>query len=233
MNVKIKESPESIPKREIVYKRLRRQIYSGYLLPGSRLIELDLAEQFGVSRTIIREVIKQLAVEGLVELVPYKGATVAKMSVKDLEEIYRIQQDLEGLAAYLATRRLTEEQIRQLERIHRSSMEVADGDVVSWQQWNTRFHRIFLDHCGNRRLRKLVENHSDYFARYWFLLLSSPGVIERNIQVHQRIIDAVKKRKPLLVRYLMEKHLGEGVDRLLEIIRKTYPSIFLEVEEIG
>lgn len=211
-------------KRDYVYKTLKKQISSGYLVPGTRLIELDLAADYQVSRTIIREVIKQLSVEGLVDLVPYKGAAVAKTSIKDLEEIYRIQQDLEGLAACLATPHLSEGQIAELEKIHQASKEHIHGDVGEWQKWNTRFHRIFLESCGNGRLLKLVQSHRDQFARYWFLLLSIPGLIEGYIGEHERIIEAVKARKPVLVRFLMEKHIEGAAGQLLEMIRKAYPS---------
>jgi DNA-binding GntR family transcriptional regulator len=211
-------------KRDLAYKTLKRQIYSGYLMPGRRLIELDLARDLVVSRTIIREVIKQLALEGLVELAPYKGATVVRTSITDLEEIYTIQQDLEGLAAYLATSRLSERQVEELERIHRSSQEHPSGDVVGWQKWNTKFHRTFVDHCGNQRLIKLVEGHRDQFARYWFLVVSIPGCIQKNIQEHERITEAVRAQDPGLVRQLMERHVGDGARQLLEIIRSAHPS---------
>jgi DNA-binding GntR family transcriptional regulator len=218
-----KAQGDHLPKREQVYTTLRKQIYSGYLMPGSRLIELDLAERFGVSRTIIREVIKQLALEGLVEVVPYKGASVARMSFRDLEELYTIQKDLEGLAAYLATKRLTDQHIEELERIHHLSQDLPEGDVNGWQKFNRKFHRIFLDNCGNQKLVQLIENHRDHFARYWFLLLSSPGTIRNNIGEHASILDAVKRRKPLLVRNRMERHLGGGLRKILEILQSLYP----------
>lgn len=213
-------------KRDIVYKALKKEIISGYMMPGSRLIELDLAERHRVSRTIIREVTKQLAAEGMIDLVPYKGATVAKMSIRDLEEMYCIQQDLEGLAAYLATTRITKKQVTQLERMHKASREHAPDDVEGWQRWNTRFHRTLIENCGNRRLIKLVESHQDQFARYWFLLLSIPGRIDESIREHEKILAAVKAGKPDRVRAHMEKHFSGASHKLLDIIRNVYPSSF-------
>lgn len=208
-------------KRDAVYKVLKRQICSGYLPPGSRLIEMDLAARYRTSRTTLREVIKQLAGEGLVELVPFKGAAVARMSAKDIEDLYKIQQDLEGLAAYLATQRMGEQQMDELLRIHQIANRHTTKDVQQWQRWNTRFHKVFLEHCGNKRLLKLVENHRDQFARYWFIVLSIPGCIQENMIEHERIIQAVRARKPILVRYLMEKHIGGGAKRLLQILRNA------------
>lgn len=216
---------ENQTKRDVVYKALKKEINSGYLMPGTRLIELDLAGRFSVSRTIVREVMKQLAAEGIVDLVPYKGGTVAKTSIKDLEEMYRIQQDLEGLAAFLATPRLTRKQIAEMERIHQSSRE-SSWDVAQWQRWNTRFHRVLIANCGNRRLVRLVESHQGQFARYWFLLLSIPGRIDESIREHEKILAAVKAGEPDRVRALMEGHFESSSKRLLEIVRNVYPSSF-------
>ena len=216
----------NMTKRDAVYKALKKAINSGYLMPGTRLIEVDLAGQYGVSRTIIREVMKQLAAEGIIELIPYKGGAVAKASATDLEEIYRIQQDLEGLAAYLAAKRLTKKQIAELEHIHEASKQQGRDDVNGWQKWNTRFHRTLIDNCGNRRLMRLVKNHEDQFARYWFLLLSIPGRIEESIREHEQILGALKRQKPEEVRALMERHFEGASGKLLEIIRNVYPSSF-------
>jgi DNA-binding GntR family transcriptional regulator len=168
---------------------------------------------------------KQLASEGIVELVPYKGGTVARTSITELEETYRIQQDLEGLAAYLATPRLTRKHIAELERIHQASRD-SNRDVAQWQRWNTRFHRALLENCGNRRLIKLVKGHQDQFARYWFLLLSIPGRIDESIAEHEKILAAVKAKEAARVRALMESHFEGSSKQLLEIIRNVYPSSF-------
>ena len=206
-------------KKELVYQTLKNQIYSGYLLPGTRLIELDLAKQFKVSRTIIRETINQLTIEGHVNVVPYKGATVTKMSVKDLEENYRIQQDLEGLATFLATERLTKQQIAKVKHICQSSKGYNYQDVAGWQKWNIRFHGILIENCGNQQLIRLVKNYRDQFTRYWFLVLSIPGTIEISVQEHDEITEAIEARKPDLARDLMEQHLGRGIRQIVEIYK--------------
>jgi len=217
---------ENRTKRDIVYTALKKEINSGYLMPGTRLIELELADRHTVSRTIIRESMKQLAAEGLVDLIPYKGAAVSKTSIKDLEEIYRIHQDLEGLAAYLATGRLTKKQIAELEHIHKSSKAHSHDDVAGWQKWNARFHRTMIDNCGNRRLVKLLKTHEIQFARYWFLLLSIPGRIEESIKEHAEIIAAVKAGEADRVRAVMERHFESASRKLLDIVRSIYPASF-------
>jgi DNA-binding GntR family transcriptional regulator len=214
---------ERKPKRDAAYDSLRNQILSGYLMPETRLIEAELAARFGTSRTIIREVIKKLSFEGLVNDVPYKGASVARVSLHEIEEIYRIHQDLEGLAAYLATPNLSEGHIDELQRMN-EAMEQISEDVVQWQRCNRQFHRVFLENCGNRRLVKLIEIHRDQFARYWFLVLSITGSREASVAQHNEIISAVRDRNTVRVRYLMEKHISEGAKKVMDVIKRAYPS---------
>lgn len=94
-------------RREIVYRDLEKQILSGSLLPGSRLVESTLAKKLQVSQTIIREVLQQLELEGFPRIIPNKGTEVVRLSVKDIEEILDIQTALEGLAAVLAARKIS------------------------------------------------------------------------------------------------------------------------------
>lgn len=210
-------------KTQVANDSLRNEILSGYLMPETRLIEAELAVRFGTSRTIIREVIKRLSFEGLVNEVPYKGASVARLSLREIEETYRIHQDLEGLAAYLATPNLSEDHIDELQRIN-EAMEQISEDVVQWQRCNRQFHRVLLENCGNRRLVRLIETHRDQFARYWFLVLSIPGVRETSVAQHNEIISAVRDRNTVHVRYLMEKHISEGARRVMDVIKRVYPS---------
>jgi DNA-binding GntR family transcriptional regulator len=210
-------------KTQVAYDSLRNEILSGYLMPETRLIEAELAARFGTSRTIIREVIKKLSFEGLANEVPYKGASVARLSLREIEETYRIHQDLEGLATYLATPNLSESNIDELQRLN-EAMEQISEDVVQWQRCNRQFHRVFLENCGNRRLVRLIEIHRDQFARYWFLALSIPGVREASVALHNEIISAVRDRNTVRVRYLMEKHINEGAKRVMDVIKRAYPS---------
>ena len=214
--------PESL--KEMAYHQLKGQIFSGYRRPGERLIEMDLSKELHVSRTIVREVIKQLAVEEVVQVVPFKGATVARMSIQDIDEIYTIQRDLEGLATYLAIKNFDRAHIEELERVHSASKAGRPRDALAWQKLNTRFHRAFLDHCGNSRLLRLVEGQNLQFARYWFLILSIPGRIEKSIEEHEKILCAARERRPVLGRYAMERHLRSATRDLLEFLRRIQPA---------
>ena len=112
------------PLRELVFETLREAIASGRLKPGQRLMELQLAEDLGVSRTPVREAIRQLELEGLVVMVPRKGAYVAELSLRDMAEVFEMRAALDGLAAALAAERITEEEIDFLERC---LLEISDA----------------------------------------------------------------------------------------------------------
>jgi DNA-binding GntR family transcriptional regulator len=209
--------------KEKAYLQLERDIYSGYRRPGERLIEVDLARDLNVSRAVVREIIKQLSLKGLVEIVPYKGASVARMSIQEIEEVYVIQSALEGLAVHLAIRKFTKKEIDELEMVHEESKKNMPGDALSWQRLNTRFHRTFLENCGNTKLLELVEGNNIKFARYWFLILSIPGRIEKSIDEHEKILMATKRKSPISGRYAMERHIRSSTNDLIEFLRKMEP----------
>ena len=104
------------PLRELVFESLREAIIQGKLGPGERLMEIQLAEEMGVSRTPVREAIRKLELEGLVVMIPRKGAYVAGLSLKDIADVFEIRRALEGLAAELASERATDEELEQMER---------------------------------------------------------------------------------------------------------------------
>ena len=209
------------PLREIVYRDLKKQILSGSLLPGSRLVESALAEKLKVSRTVIREVIKQLELEGLVRIIPYKGTEVARFSLEDIEEIYTIQAALEGMAAELAAKNMTGAELRELRRLQGRVRNAIRKDPVEWQKMNVGFHQFFIERCGNRRLRNLIKNHRDQFARYWRIILSIPGQREKNTADHEKILKAVEKGDSLKVRLAMEDHILQAASNLVQFLARN------------
>lgn len=208
------------PLRETIYGDLRRQILSGRLLPGSRLVESSLAESLKVSRTVIREVIKQLELEGLVKITPYKGTEVSRLSIQDIEELYVIQAALEGLAGGLAAQKMTKEDIQQLRSVHERLKKNVRKDPGEWQKLNIAFHQFFIDKCENRRLRGLIKNHRDQFARYWRIILSIPGQQERSNDDHEKILKALNRGEPLKVRLALEEHIGQSARNLTTFLEK-------------
>ena len=113
------------PLREMVYEELKMQILKGSIIPGTRMMEVELAEEMGVSRTPIREAIRKLEKEGLVTIEPRRGAYASMISTEDMVEILEVRQDLEGLAAYFAADRMTKSQMEELKRGGMSGDEIA------------------------------------------------------------------------------------------------------------
>jgi len=208
------------PLRETVYRGLKKQILSGQLAPGTRLIESSLAAEMKASRTVIREVIKQLELEGFVRITPYKGTEVIRFSLQDIAEIYAIQAALEGMAAALAAQRMDRKELEELRRIQKQLCRSIHQDAAAWQKLNVRFHQFFLERSANRRLQNLIKNHRDQFARYWRIILSIPGQRERNTKDHEKILQALGKRNPLKVRLAMEAHIQQAADHLTAFLQK-------------
>jgi DNA-binding GntR family transcriptional regulator len=208
------------PLRETIYADLRRQVLSGRLLPGSRLVESSLAASLKVSRTVIREVIQQLELEGLVKITPYKGTEVSRLSLQNIEELYVIQAALEGLASGLAAQEMKKEDLRQLQSVHERLKKSVQSDPGEWQKLNINFHQFFIDKCGNQRLHGLIKNHRDQFARYWRIILSIPGQREKSNEDHEKILKALGRGEPLKVRLAMEEHIGQSARNLTTFLEK-------------
>ena len=125
---------EYLPLRDVVFNTLRQAILKGELEPGERLMEIQLADRLGVSRTPIREAIRKLELEGLVLMIPRKGAEVAKISEKSLRDVLEVRRSLEELAIELACQRMTEDDIKELEEAQeafRSAIQSADAMTLS------------------------------------------------------------------------------------------------------
>ena len=137
------------PLREMVYEELKMQILTGTIIPGTRMMEVELAEEMGVSRTPIREAIRKLEKEGLVTIEPRRGAYASQISTDDMVEILEVRQNMEGLAAFFAASRMKPEQMRELEEVSKKyNQAVADGNMQDMITYDTRFHRIIVESCN-------------------------------------------------------------------------------------
>jgi DNA-binding GntR family transcriptional regulator len=144
------------PLREIVYDQLKQQILTGQITPGTRMMEVDLARDMGVSRTPIREAIRKLEKEGLVIIEPRRGAYVSDISVKDMVDTLVVREDLEGLAGLLAAETITREELEELEEITTSySDAIAAGNMENIIHYDELFHRRIVEMTGNHTLIQL------------------------------------------------------------------------------
>ena len=144
---------EYLPLRDVVFNTLRQAILKGELAPGERLMEIQLAQKLGVSRTPIREAIRKLELEGLVLMIPRRGAEVARISEKSLKDVLEVRRSLEELAIELACQRMTEEDMQALEEAQKAFKAAIDqGDAMKIAETDEAYHDVIYHSTRNKRL---------------------------------------------------------------------------------
>lgn len=203
-----------------VYRILKARIIKGDLTQGGKLFEAKIAEQLGVSRTPVREAIKGLAAEGLVKMTPNQGVVVINVSIEDLQEVLQIRRVLEGLAAFVAAKKISQEEIAKLEEIiKKMSMIISKPkpDVVAYSELNAEFHNLILNACGNRRLMKICNNLSSSDHRFRIRSLrNNPGRLKYSLKEHQEIVEALKRKDPEQVDRLSQIHINNVLKNILD-----------------
>ena len=181
------------PLRDVVFENLRTAILEGNLKAGQRLMEVQLAEQLGVSRTPIREAIRKLELEGLVVMLPRKGAYVANMSFKDLIDVLEIRASLEGLAASLASERLRDEDIVELERVAKEfERSVRETDIDNVLKKDVEFHEKIFLMANNKKLYHLITSLWEQVHRFRVTYVSNYEASLSLVDEHNRILEAIK-----------------------------------------
>jgi DNA-binding GntR family transcriptional regulator len=210
------------PLREIVFESLREAIINGNLEPGERMMEIQLADEMGVSRTPVREAIRKLELEGFVVMIPRKGAYVAGISLKDIADVFEIRAALESLAAALAAERITEEELESLEC---SLVKVAEcteaDDLEALITVDTDFHDILYKASRNERLVQIVSNLREQIQRFRMTSLSQPGRMKDAMEEHRKLVEALSERNIELARTLAREHIEYAESSMLEVIRTT------------
>ena len=200
---------------EDVADRLREQIFSKQLAPGSWLDEQSLAEQLGISRTPMREAIKVLASEGLVTIKMRRGAYVTEVVRKDLEQIFTILSLLEGEAAREIANKATEEELNQLDYWHhRLEKAAADRDIEQFFEINGKFHELIQEIAGNRWMNGVIADLRKVLKLHRRDSLTSTGRLQNSLIEHRAILNALLKRDPVGAETAMRKHLARGLEAL-------------------
>jgi len=209
------------PLREIVFEHLREAIITGMLRPGERLMELQLAEDMGVSRTPVREAIRKLELEGLVIMVARRGAYVSDLSMRDIAETFEIRAALESLAAGLAADRITPEELEQLERTLVSIGEcIESSDIQEIVTLDEEFHSILFAASRNQRLSQIVSNLREQITRFRRTSLSTPGRFKGVFQEHKAIVEAISERNAPLAQALAKEHIENAEHSIMEWVRE-------------
>lgn len=211
------------PLRELVFEKLREAIVDGTLPSGERLMEVQLADDLGVSRTPVREAIRRLEMEGFVVMTPRKGAYVSGFSLKDITDVFEIREALEALAASLAAERISEEQITDLYR-HLELFEKAtvSHDVEEWVKLDTSFHAVIYTASQNERLVQMINNIMEKILRYRKMSLKPEERIKFAYKEHQDIVAALARRDREAARKAASIHINNAHISIVDILNNQY-----------
>ena len=197
-----------LPLRDVVFHTLREAILKGELKPGERLMELQLAAKLGVSRTPIREAIRMLEQEGLAVTVPRKGAEVAKMTEKDMEDVLVVRAALDGLAVELACDNITAEQLEQLQNAEKEfGACIQDCDLKKIAEADVEFHEVIYHATGNARLVTMLSNLREQMYRYRLEYIKDEDKRQILLLEHDKILKAVKMRHVEEAKEAMREHI--------------------------
>jgi DNA-binding GntR family transcriptional regulator len=197
-----------------VYQRLRSAILLGELRPNEPLIETDLAEHLGVSRTPIRESVQRLAADGLI-VARRRGWAVREQSATEIRHIYEVRAALEGYAARLAAERATDDEIRQLEALGSQGLDNVTDPAHNVVLANDAFHEMLVDTAHNPLLTELVRRSCQYYFNYRIAATYSHGQLQAAVADHQQLVAAVRERDGDLSEALARAHVAEGLSHVL------------------
>ena len=212
---------DELPLRDIVFLALREAIHSGKLLPGERLMEIPLSEQLGVSRTPVREAIRKLELEGLVHVIPRRGAVVAEITVSDLEDVLEVRAALERLAAVKACRNMTKEQLHRLKEMEAVFVDCTrKDDLKAIAQADVEFHEIISRSTGNHRLMQLLGNLREQIYRYRLELLKDRSTYGDLISEHEQIIAALEEGNEEKAEMAVKVHIENQKHAIIDSLNK-------------
>ena len=218
-NMKINEY---LPLRDIVFQTLRNAIITGELQPGERLMETQLAEKLGVSRTPIREAIRKLELEGLVVMVPRKGAQVAQFTEKDIQDVLEVRAALEALAARLACQRMDDRAFLKLQlAIAEYSYAAKSKDLEMMIEKDVEFHDIICNATQNDKLIQLFNNLKEQVNRYRITYLKNVEESETVEAEHLAILDALKNKNEDVASTLAAQHIYTQCDSIITDLVKS------------
>jgi DNA-binding GntR family transcriptional regulator len=201
------------PLYEDVAERLREQIFSHELAPGSWLDEQSLAAAYGISRTPMREAIKVLASEGLVTSKMNKGSYVTEVDRRDLEQIFTVLSLLEGQAAKETAINATEAQLTQLDDLHhRLEKAAADRDIGQFFEFNVKFHELIQEIAGNKWMNGVIDDLRKVLKLQRRDSLSRGDRLLSSLLEHREILQAILKRDPIAAELAMRNHLARGLE---------------------
>ncbi|MBE5955034.1 MAG: GntR family transcriptional regulator [Lachnospiraceae bacterium] len=212
---------EYLPLRDVVFNTLRTAIITGEFAPGERLMEISLAERMGVSRTPVREAIRKLELEGLVVMIPRRGAEVARITEAGLKEVLEVRCALEELAVELACRRRNKGNLEQLKEAHQKFVDaVKKGDTLEITNQDEAFHECIFDMSSNKRLVQVVHNLKEQMFRYRMEYVKDVSYHEELIREHEKLLALISKGDEEGAREVMKHHIHNQEKMILSQLHK-------------
>lgn len=209
------------PLREVIFNSLREAIIVGELKPGERLMEVQLAEKMGVSRTPVREAIRKLELEGLVNMVPRRGAQVADLSVKDIMDVLEVRATLDGLATSLSALRITAEELKELKHIHTQFISYVEKEnLAGLIKKDVEFHDVIYRSSRNDKLIQITSNLREQIQRFRVIYLKDYGNTRELIKEHLEICESIESKNVDTARTLAQKHIKNQEVAIINSLKK-------------
>ena len=212
---------EYLPLRDVVFNTLRKAILRGELKPGERLMEIQLANKLVVSRTPIREAIRILELEGLVLMIPRKGAEVAQITEKNMQDVLEVRKALEELSVQLACERITPEQVEEMKMAAEDFRKVLkSGDVTKIAEADVKFHDIIFAATNNQRLITLLNNLREQMYRFRVEYLKQKECYPQLLEEHDKLIALISGGEVEEACELMGCHIANQASTVSDVIRR-------------
>ena len=200
-----------------VFHRLREDILSGKYKEGDELKEVAIGEDLGVSRTPVREAFRQLELEGLIQIIPNKGAYVTGITEKDVKDIYMIRSLLEGLCARWACEHITEAQMEEMEEnIYLSKFHAQKGHLDQLAELDNRFHEILYEACNSKMLEHQLRDFHEYVLRVRKKTLSNANRGPKSNEEHEMIMEAIKAKDAEKAEKLANMHMINAYENMVK-----------------
>lgn len=200
-----------------VFQKLREDILSGRYKENEELKEVAIGEELGVSRTPVREAFRQLELEGLIQIVPNKGAYVTGITAKDVKDIYMIRSLLEGLCARLATENIIKDQLEEMEEnIYLAEFHAAKGHMDQMAELDNRFHDILYEACNSKMLEHTLRDYHQYVLRVRQKTLSTNTRGRASNEEHRQIMEAIKAGDAAKAEQLANRHMQNAYDNMVK-----------------
>lgn len=204
-----------------VFSEIEQAILSGVYSVGYQLVESKISLELGVSRTPVREALKQLELEGLVTTIPNKGTFVVGVSTEDILDIYTIRVAVEGISSQLAAERVTDNEIKELENlVELQEFYAAKGDILQLLQLDSKFHEIIYEISGSRILKHTLASFHNQLKRARESSLLTTGRTITAVKEHRAIFEAIASKNSLKAKELTELHITNARDNILLILNK-------------